>query len=54
LGWDGGAPIRYPGWREAQHLEQCRALGVPLAGPVRRELDALARSLGLPALTSVG
>nr|WP_086864280.1 Ldh family oxidoreductase [Amycolatopsis lexingtonensis] len=54
LGWEGGAPIRYPGWREAQHLEQCRALGVPLAGPVRRELDTLAASLGLPPLTSVG
>jgi LDH2 family malate/lactate/ureidoglycolate dehydrogenase len=54
LGWEGGAPIRYPGWREAQHLEQCRALGVPLAGPVRRELDGLAASLGLPPLTSVG
>ncbi|NBH05603.1 Ldh family oxidoreductase, partial [Amycolatopsis sp. SID8362] len=54
LGWEGGTPIRYPGWREAQHLEQCRALGVPLAGPVRRELDALAVSLGLPPLTSVG
>jgi LDH2 family malate/lactate/ureidoglycolate dehydrogenase len=54
LGWEGGAPIRYPGWREAQHLEQCRALGVPLGGPVRRELDALAASLGLPPLTSVG
>ena len=54
LAWEGGQPIRYPGWREAQHLEQCRALGVPLAGPVRRELDALAAALGLPPLTSVG
>jgi LDH2 family malate/lactate/ureidoglycolate dehydrogenase len=54
LGWEGADPVRYPGWREAQHLEQCRALGVPLAGPVRRELDALAASLGLPPLTSVG
>jgi LDH2 family malate/lactate/ureidoglycolate dehydrogenase len=54
LGWDGGAPVRYPGWREAQHLEQCRALGVPLPGPVRRELDTLAASLGLPPLTGAG
>lgn len=53
LGWEGGAPIRYPGWREAQYLEQCRALGVPLSAPVRRELDALAAGLGLPPLTSV-
>lgn len=54
LGWEGGAPARYPGWREAQYLEQCRALGVPLSGPVRRELDGLAARLGLPPLTSVG
>ncbi len=54
LGWDGGEPVRYPGWREAQYLEQCRALGVPLSGPVRRELDELAARLGLPPLTSVG
>ncbi|MFE0022880.1 Ldh family oxidoreductase [Amycolatopsis sp. NPDC059021] len=54
LGWEGGAPIRYPGWREAQYLEQCRALGVPLSAPVRRDLDKLATSLGLPPLTSVG
>ncbi|GAA3536946.1 Ldh family oxidoreductase [Amycolatopsis ultiminotia] len=54
LGWEGGAPIRYPGWREAQYLEQCRALGVPLSAPVRRQLDSLARGLGLPPLTTVG
>lgn len=53
LGWEGGAPIRYPGWREAQYLEQCRALGVPLSAPVRRQLDSLAAGLGLPPLTSV-
>ncbi|QRP45815.1 Ldh family oxidoreductase [Amycolatopsis sp. FDAARGOS 1241] len=53
LGWEGGSPIRYPGWREAQYLEQCRALGVPLRAPVRRQLDSLALSLGLPPLTSV-
>lgn len=54
LGWEGGTPIRYPGWRESQYLEQCRALGVPLSAPVRRELDSLALTLGLPPLTSVG
>lgn len=54
LGWEGGAPIRYPGWREAQYLEQCRALGVPLSASVRRELDSLALGLGLEPLTSVG
>ncbi|MEC3975710.1 Ldh family oxidoreductase [Amycolatopsis sp. H20-H5] len=46
LGWEGGTPIRYPGWHEAQQLEQCRALGVPLSGPVHRELNALAAALG--------
>ncbi|GAA1029707.1 hypothetical protein GCM10009565_61910 [Amycolatopsis albidoflavus] len=54
LGWEGGAPVRYPGWREAQYLEQCRALGVPLPGAVRRELDSLALKVGLPPLTTVG
>nr|WP_255638586.1 Ldh family oxidoreductase [Amycolatopsis sp. DSM 110486] len=54
LGWEGGTPIRYPGWREAQYLEQCRALGVPLSAPVRRQLDSLALGLGLPPLTSMG
>jgi LDH2 family malate/lactate/ureidoglycolate dehydrogenase len=54
LGWEGGKPVRYPGWRESQYLEQCHALGVPLAVPVRRDLDALATALGLPPLTTVG
>ncbi|WP_233620390.1 Ldh family oxidoreductase [Amycolatopsis sp. WAC 01416] len=48
LGWEGGAPVRYPGWREAQYLEQCQALGVPLNEPVHRELEELARALRLP------
>lgn len=50
LGWEGGAPVRYPGWREAQYLEQCQALGVPLNEPVHRELEALARALRLAPL----
>ncbi|MYW97148.1 Ldh family oxidoreductase [Amycolatopsis rubida] len=54
LGWEGGAPVRYPGWREAQYLEQCRALGVPLPGAVRRQLDSLALKLGRAPLTTVG
>ncbi|MBB4686962.1 Ldh family oxidoreductase [Amycolatopsis jiangsuensis] len=54
LGWEGGGPIRYPGWREAQYLEQCRALGVPLSASVRRQLDSLALKLSLPPLTTVG
>ena len=53
LGWEGGTPLRYPGWREAQYLEQCRALGVPLSVPVRRDLDGLAGALGLPPLTTM-
>ncbi|WP_199730260.1 Ldh family oxidoreductase [Amycolatopsis panacis] len=54
LGWEGGAPIRYPGWREAQYLEQCRALGVPLSASVRRQLDSLAIGLGRSPLSTVG
>lgn len=50
LGWEGGTPVRYPGWREAQYLEQCQALGVPLNEPVHRELEALARALRLAPL----
>jgi LDH2 family malate/lactate/ureidoglycolate dehydrogenase len=48
LGWDDGAPIRYPGWREAEHLEQCQALGVPIDVHLHRELAALATDLHLP------
>lgn len=50
LGWEGGTPVRYPGWREAQYLEQCRALGVPLNASVHRELEDLAKALRLPPL----
>ncbi|MEV6908264.1 Ldh family oxidoreductase [Amycolatopsis sp. NPDC051071] len=50
LGWEGGTPVRYPGWREAQYLEQCQALGVPLNAPVHRELEELAKALRLPSL----
>ena len=50
LGWDGGTPVRYPGWREAQYLEQCQALGVPLSEPVHRELEELAKALRLSPL----
>jgi LDH2 family malate/lactate/ureidoglycolate dehydrogenase len=55
LGWEeGGVPVRYPGWREAQYLEQCRALGVPLRAALRRELDSLALGLGREPLSTVG
>ncbi len=50
LGWEGGTPVRYPGWREAQYLEQCQALGVPLNEPVHHELEELAKALRLPPL----
>jgi LDH2 family malate/lactate/ureidoglycolate dehydrogenase len=50
LGWEGGTPVRYPGWREAQYLEQCRALGVPLNASVHHELEELAKALRLPPL----
>jgi LDH2 family malate/lactate/ureidoglycolate dehydrogenase len=48
LGWDAGAPVRYPGWKEAEHAEQCRALGVPLDACLYRQLAGLAGRLGLP------
>ncbi|SDY58612.1 Malate/lactate/ureidoglycolate dehydrogenase, LDH2 family [Amycolatopsis xylanica] len=47
LGWESDVPIRYPGWPEAEHAEQCRALGVPLDGRTHRDLATLAGRLGL-------
>lgn len=47
LGWDAGTPVRYPGWKEAEHAEQCRALGVPLDAYLYRQLAGLAGRLGL-------
>jgi LDH2 family malate/lactate/ureidoglycolate dehydrogenase len=48
LGWDDGMPIRYPGWKEAEHLEQCQALGVPVGIHLYRELAEIAQDLDLP------
>ena len=47
LGWDSGTPVRYPGWKEAEHAEQCQALGVPLDAYLYRQLSGLANRLGL-------
>jgi LDH2 family malate/lactate/ureidoglycolate dehydrogenase len=47
LGWESGTPVRYPGWKEAEHAEQCQALGVPLDAYLYRQLAGLAGRLGL-------
>jgi LDH2 family malate/lactate/ureidoglycolate dehydrogenase len=56
LGWDSGTPTRYPGWKEAAHAEECRALGVPLDAYLYRQLCGLADRLSLlrPAVTGQG
>ncbi|WP_020668828.1 Ldh family oxidoreductase [Amycolatopsis nigrescens] len=54
LGWESGAPDRYPGWREAQRMEQCEAMGVPLAAKLYRELAEIGKQLGLRMPAAVG
>lgn len=47
----GGAPVRYPGWHEAERARENAELGVPLAEPLWLELRDLAAALGLAAPT---
>lgn len=51
---DVAAPVRYPGWHEAEHARRSLRDGVPLAEPLYEELRALAADLGLapPAATA--
>lgn len=42
-----GAPVRYPGWHEAERAREHRRDGVPLAEPLYWELRGLAKTLGL-------
>jgi LDH2 family malate/lactate/ureidoglycolate dehydrogenase len=42
-----GAPVRYPGWLEAERAREHRRHGVPLALAVYEELEAVASPLGL-------
>ncbi|MFF9127650.1 Ldh family oxidoreductase [Streptomyces sp. NPDC014889] len=44
---DADAPVRYPGWPEAERARHHREHGVPLEPPVHAELTELAASLGL-------
>ncbi|MDA0567830.1 Ldh family oxidoreductase [Streptomonospora sp. S1-112] len=43
---DPGAPVRYPGWHEAERAAAHRRGGVPLAEAVYRELAAAAEAAG--------
>jgi LDH2 family malate/lactate/ureidoglycolate dehydrogenase len=51
---DGGGPVSYPGWREAELADHYRKTGVPLTAALYGELADLGRDLGLPPLTTVG
>jgi LDH2 family malate/lactate/ureidoglycolate dehydrogenase len=42
------APVRYPGWPEAEHAERALRGGVPLAAALHAELVEVAAELGLP------
>ncbi|WP_246257963.1 Ldh family oxidoreductase [Amycolatopsis anabasis] len=54
LGWQDGAPDRYPGWREAQRADECQALGVPLTAQLYRELTEIGESLGIRVPRTIG
>lgn len=43
------APVRYPGWPEAEHAERALRAGVPLTAALHGELTEVAAELGLPA-----
>ncbi|MGH3973632.1 MAG: Ldh family oxidoreductase, partial [Pseudonocardiaceae bacterium] len=43
-----GAPVRYPGWHEAQRAQAHLRDGVPLTEPLYLELRDVARTLELP------
>lgn len=49
-----GAPVRYPGWHEAQRVLANRRDGVPLAEPLYTELRELAGSLELQIPAPIG
>ncbi|WP_240436365.1 Ldh family oxidoreductase [Streptomyces sporangiiformans] len=51
---DADAPVRYPGWPEAQRARHRREHGVPLEPVVHGELARLAAAYGLPFPTSAG
>jgi LDH2 family malate/lactate/ureidoglycolate dehydrogenase len=44
-----GAPVRYPGWHEAERARENAERGVPLPESLWQELRDLARTLNLPA-----
>jgi LDH2 family malate/lactate/ureidoglycolate dehydrogenase len=48
-----GAPVRYPGWHEAERARENAERGVPLPESLWWELRDLARTLGLPAPATV-
>ncbi|MGI8329653.1 Ldh family oxidoreductase [Actinomadura scrupuli] len=48
------APVRYPGWHEAERARRHRADGVPLSASLHDELAGVARRLGLVPLTPSG
>ncbi|MGH8906580.1 MAG: Ldh family oxidoreductase [Egibacteraceae bacterium] len=43
-----GAPVRYPGWHEAERARAHRRDGVPLASPLYQELSDVASAMALP------
>ena len=43
------APVRYPGWPEAEHSERALRVGVPVTAALHAELTEVAAELGLPA-----
>lgn len=51
---DGGAPVAYPGWHEAERAQRSYRDGVPLAEPVYEELEGVARRLELRIPIPIG
>jgi LDH2 family malate/lactate/ureidoglycolate dehydrogenase len=43
------APVRYPGWPEAEHSARALRVGVPVTAALHAELTEVAAELGLPA-----
>jgi LDH2 family malate/lactate/ureidoglycolate dehydrogenase len=50
----GPAPVRYPGWHEAESARRHARIGVPLARSLYRELADIAAELGLAAPAVIG
>ncbi|MGH3766310.1 MAG: Ldh family oxidoreductase [Pseudonocardiaceae bacterium] len=49
-----GAPVRYPGWHEAERARAGHRDGVPLTEPLYRELCGIASQLGLRIPAPIG